>query len=1713
MVRHSFNRAITIHGTESTQVENNFCYDHLGHGIFLEDGSERFNVIRRNVVVLSKKPAPGEQILETDNGFDEGQNRSPSSFWITDPNNTFTDNVAAGTEGTGYWFAFPQKPLHASLTHPSFAGLEPSKQPLGTFDRNTAHSCKMGLDIVDQVSSTDTLVKNGAWENDGPFYFNECTWYCNYSAIYAGGGDRRKNVVYRNNVFSDNEINLFLATYQLCEESLMVADSGFGLQPSSTLRFVYLVYDGAGLMKKDHLVGYDATNARFLQNVGAAIKHPNHYFESLTFEPPTPVRSELVNYNIIPPANIGANDPGHPRIWAQVIVDVDGSISGVRNSSIISNHPFMLTGGETRPSVWANMYRSDHRFAQCRLTYGLPNDTNPNVSVVRTKAGTPTRGVYYINGYKEWHQLPLVVREDFLYTYSYEALPSTKKVIVNFDDAVVGDNFVVRFKDFGKLLGLSISGMTSRSSLAALKAGTTSGYYREINGDLYIRPVATTSLSTYTITWTTNITTPTVDSDGDGISDRDEAAAGTDPFRTVNGTDPFVNSEFDVPGNFEAWGSFYGIGSETVAGGVLSAQATNGDPQMFAENLRVDGTAVPYLLVRMKASQNGSAQLFWGRLGASGYSGSRVVTVNYTGGNQWQVLAFPMLNHADWQGQVISEMRFDPPGGSGTNFEIDWIRASNGVDPFADSEFNVDGNFGGWGSFYGIGSTAVTGGSLSGQSTLGDPQMFKENLSFDGTAVPYLLVRMKSSESGIAQFFWGRLGASGYSGSRAVTVNYDGGNQWRVLAFPMLDHADWQGQIITEMRFDPVTNLGVNFDIDWIRASDGSFISTVPAQTIAEDTATAALNFTLSSDIADYTSFTVTGTSSDTALVPNANIVIGGTGVNRTVTMTPAPNMNGTATITLTVSDGTLTASSNFLLTVTAVNDAPAITDIANRSVDEDANTGAIPFTLGDLETAATSLVVTRASSNLTLVPLANVVLGGTGASRTVTITPAANLSGTATITVRVSDGVLTTTDTFLLTVTAVNDPPTVSDIANRTIHEDANTGAVAFTIGDVDTALATLTVSGSSSDVTLVPNASIVFGGIGAARTVTVTPAPNQNGSATITVSVSDGSTLGTDTFLLTVTGVNDAPTISGVPNQSINDNTSTAALGFTIGDLETDPALLVVNGSSSNPALVPNENIVFGGSGANRIVTVTPAANQSGTATITLTVSDGTLTVTDTFILTVVNVSDVVVAAGSTWKYFDTGADPGATWMQNDFSDTAWPAGPALLGFGDLNGQTPTTFVNNTASRITTYFRHSFTVADPRKYGDLMLRLLRDDGAVVWLNGVEVHRSSMIAAPAVITASTQAFATVTGADENAYFTTTLDARELRDGTNVIAVDVHQSGTASSDLGFDLSLTAALDIPAPLIAAGAAWRYRDTGVTPPANWTSNAYVDTAWSVGPARLGYGDTQTTTVGYGSDANAKYLTTWFRHTFTIADATLFDALRLELQRDDGAVVYLNGVEIFRDNLPSSAVTPTTLATASVGGADETAWNVFTVPATALVTGGNTVAIEVHQSAPNSSDLGLDVRMFGLRQAASTFADWQAAQFGSDKTNAAIAGPLADLDKDGINSLVEYALASDPRTTNHDALPTLTTTSGRLALQFERNAVATDITLTVQAADTLTGPWLDLARSTAGNPFAPITAGTTILETTTGPLRSVEVRDVYLLADPAHPRRFMRLQLTQP
>ena len=211
-----------------------------------------------------------------------------------------------------------------------------------------------------------------------------------------------------------------------------------------------------------------------------------------------------------------------------------------------------------------------------------------------------------------------------------------------------------------------------------------------------------------------------------------------------------------------------------------------------------------------------------------------------------------------------------------------------------------------------------------------------------------------------------------------------------------------------------------------------------------------------------------------------------------------------------------------------APNTPPTITGIAAQSVAINTATSALAVTVDDAETALGSLTMAGSSSNPALVPNASITFGGSGASRTVTVTPAQSQTGTATITVGVNDGTVTTNTAFVLTVTGANTAPTITAIGNQTTPQNTAKSGIAFTVGDVDTGAATLALSGSSSNTTLVPNANITFGGSGASRTVTVTPATNQTGTATITVTVNDGAATASAGFTLTVTST--IPTVTSI-------------------------------------------------------------------------------------------------------------------------------------------------------------------------------------------------------------------------------------------------------------------------------------------------------------------------------------------------------------------------------------------------------------------------------------------------------------------------------------------------------------------------------------------------------------------------------------------------------
>lgn len=169
------------------------------------------------------------------------------------------------------------------------------------------------------------------------------------------------------------------------------------------------------------------------------------------------------------------------------------------------------------------------------------------------------------------------------------------------------------------------------------------------------------------------------------------------------------------------------------------------------------------------------------------------------------------------------------------------------------------------------------------------------------------------------------------------------------------------------------------------------------------------------------------------------------------------------------------------------------------------------------------------------------------------------------------------------------------------------------------------------------------------------------------------------------------------------------------------------------------------------------------------------------------------------------------------------------------------------------------------------------------------------------------------------------------------------------------------------LVGKGSTWKYLDDGSDQGTAWRDGAFDDSTWASGPAQLGYGDgDEATVVGFGPNANLKYVTTWFRQSFNVTDPNDYLQLKLSLVRDDGAAVWINGTLVALSNLPAS-FDYLTFASSTIGGSSESVFNVFPVASSVLVPGANQLAVEIHQRTRTSSDISFDLELVGQTEMA--------------------------------------------------------------------------------------------------------------------------------------------------
>jgi phosphodiesterase/alkaline phosphatase D-like protein len=164
------------------------------------------------------------------------------------------------------------------------------------------------------------------------------------------------------------------------------------------------------------------------------------------------------------------------------------------------------------------------------------------------------------------------------------------------------------------------------------------------------------------------------------------------------------------------------------------------------------------------------------------------------------------------------------------------------------------------------------------------------------------------------------------------------------------------------------------------------------------------------------------------------------------------------------------------------------------------------------------------------------------------------------------------------------------------------------------------------------------------------------------------------------------------------------------------------------------------------------------------------------------------------------------------------------------------------------------------------------------------------------------------------------------------------------------------------IIPTGSNWKYLDNGSNLGNTWKNNTFNDASWASGNAELGYGDGNETTVVNGGPSSNRFITTYFRKIISVSNASLFSGYSLRVKRDDGIVIYANGIEVYRDNMPNGTPTYTTFASSNAID-DGSSFRTATIASSAFVTGNNTIAVEIHQRSRTSSDISFDLELTGI------------------------------------------------------------------------------------------------------------------------------------------------------
>ncbi len=417
----SFSRCVTLHETNNVQIVNNICYDHYGHGFFLEEGNETGNVFERNLGFRTKETDEGRQLLETDRtSLNPHNSAGASTFWISNPDNVYKNNVAAGSAGSGFWFG-----LKDAAHIPDMMTVPPVNTAMRQFEGNLAHSCSQGV-TVDQGPNGDCPTtanprnpcSGGSFDKDTADFPTKQTVYmpstsatikkltaykCRDFGIWFSA--RGRNVI-TDSIFADNQLHVGLVFDSVLRDSVIVAKTD-NFDPAVEIPMTFpkgvvqktfaatLIYDGPNFLDNVHFEGFPTTltytdstgkttsydSNLFSLTTAAANRSPSHRVRGLSFG-----AGNTTPYTTVTTVSTGKTDGSyglgtkiladfqhdlaHPNKdnWSAGVWDMDGSLTGKTNSTVVPKEQISNVSDCSSDSRFLNALICPGRFGHVELS-------------------------------------------------------------------------------------------------------------------------------------------------------------------------------------------------------------------------------------------------------------------------------------------------------------------------------------------------------------------------------------------------------------------------------------------------------------------------------------------------------------------------------------------------------------------------------------------------------------------------------------------------------------------------------------------------------------------------------------------------------------------------------------------------------------------------------------------------------------------------------------------------------------------------------------------------------------------------------------------------------------------------------------------------------------------------------------------------------------------------------------------------------------------------------------------------------------------------------------------------------------------------------------------------------------------------------------------------------------------------------------------------